>query len=195
MKKLFLMLPIVALIAAACNSTPRETYTPAPIKPTAQTYTNGTYNFRFEYPSYMEFVDVTYANLSDKIVQLQIKQNQYPGTNFGDAAFTVSATSAKDLADCLKQSPPPNGDGFKTKVAINGTNFYMTNSSGAAAGNLYESKIYRALRGNRGACLELSETIHTSNIGNYPTGTVTEVNKNDVQSKLDAVLNSFEFTD
>src|SRR6185369_8624220 len=150
---------------------------PPVVQPTTQTYTNATYGLQFQYPLYMNFVTPTYANLTDKVVQAQIPQTQYPGTNFGDAAFAVSASAAKNLADCLKQSPPENGDGFKTKVSINGTDFYMTKSSGVGAGNLYESKIYRTVKSTGGACIELNETIHTSQIANYPAGTVTAVDK------------------
>jgi len=204
MKKLLITLIAVSAIAAACNSqpvtvspsptpTPAPTPTPTPVTPTTQTYSNATYGFVFDYPLYMQFVTPVYPNLQDKIVQVQIPQTNYPGTNFGDASFSVSAQSAKSLADCLKLTPPENGDGFKTKVSINGVDFYMTKSSGAGAGNLYESNVYRTVKAPNGACLELNETIHTSNIANYPTGTTAQVDMADVQAKLDSVLHSFKF--
>jgi hypothetical protein len=197
MKK-FLVLAAIILTAAACNKSNENNQTPPPpppaVTPTTQTYTNATYGFTFEYLKEMKFVTPTYPNLQDKIVQMQISKDQYPGTNFGDAAFAVSAQSAKSLADCLKLSPPENGDGFKTKVNINGVDFYMTASSGAGAGNLYESKIYRTVKSPNGACIELNETLHTGNISNYPEGSVTQVNKTNVWNKLDSVLNTFKFT-
>ncbi|HEV8601078.1 MAG TPA: hypothetical protein VGQ87_00580 [Patescibacteria group bacterium] len=190
MKKLLFLIAAFALVAAACNKTSDNNNQ----TPTTQIYSNATYGFEFTYPVYMKFVGPTYASLQDKIVQLQIGQEQYPNTNFSDAAFAISATAPKDLADCLAQNPPEGSDGFKTKVTINGIDFYMTGSTGAAAGNLYESKIYRTMRGAIGDCIELNETIHTSNIGNYPAGAVTEVDKADVQAKLDSILNTFKFT-
>lgn len=202
MKKLALLLLLVILVAASCNKTasnttpppaPAPTPTP-PAAPTSQTYSNATYGFEFDYPLYMQFVTPTYPSLQDKIVQVQISADQYPKTNFGDAAFSVSAQAAKDLAACLKLTPPENGDGFKTKITLDGVDFYMTKSSGAAAGNLYESSVYRTVKAPNGACLEITETIHTGNIGNYPVGSVTEVNKADVQARLDTILNSFKFT-
>jgi hypothetical protein len=202
MKKLIFIVAAVVLIAASCNkATPVDNSnqtgnnTPPPASvPTTQTYTNATYGIQFEYPLYMTFVTPSYANLTDKIVQVQIPRTEYSGTNFGDAAISVSAGTAKTLADCLKLSPPENGDGFKTKVVINGVDFYMTKSTGVGAGNLYESNIYRTVKSPGGACIEINETIHTSNIGNYTPGTVTEVNKTAVQTKLDSVLQSFKFT-
>src|SRR6185436_9291971 len=128
------------------------------------------------------------------IVQVQIPASHYPGTNFNDGAISISAASAKDLAACLKLSPPQNSDGFATKIIINNVDFYMTASSGAAAGNLYESKVYRTLKTLEGACIEINQTIHTANIGNFPVGSVSEVNKTNVQAILDDVLNSFTFT-
>lgn len=200
MKKLFIATFAILLVAAACNQStpavtpPVQTPPPTPVTPTTQTYNNATYGFQFEYPLSMNFVTPSYASLQDKIVQVQIGKNQHPNTNFGDASVAISAQSAKSLADCLKLTPPENGDGFKTKVKIDGADFFMTKSSGVGAGNLYESTVFRTIKSVGGACIEINQTIHTSNIGNYPAGTVTEVNKADVQAKLDAILNSFKFT-
>ena len=69
----------------------------------------------------------------------------------------------------------------------------MTNSSGAGAGNFYESKVYRTIKNTGGICIEISETIHTSNIGNYTPGTVTQVKQSDVQATLDPIVQSFKF--
>ncbi len=196
MKKLLVIVGLVALTAVACNTTTNNS-TPLPSpQPTSETqvYTNSTYGFKFSYPKTMKFATPSYASLQDKIVEIQIGKDNYPGTNFGDGTFSVSAQSAKSRAECLALTPPENGDGFKTKTAINGTDFYMTKSTGAGAGNFYESTIYRTVRDIGGACIEIMETIHTTNIGNYPEGTVTEVNKTEIQHKLDQILNSFEFT-
>ena len=141
----------------------------------------------------MQVVTPTYGNLKDEVVQVQIPKKAYTGTNFDDAAISVSTQSAKSLNDCLSLTPPEGSDGFKTKITINGVSFYMTNSNGAGAGNFYESKVYRTAKSAGGTCIEISETIHTSNIGNYTPGTVTEVNQSDVQAKLDPIVQSFKF--
>jgi len=156
-----------------------------------QSYKNITYNFEFEYPKNIGFVVPSYANLEDKILQIEIPQSDYPQTNFGDAAFSVSATYTKSLKECLTKNAPENGDGFKTPVEINGSTFYKTPGSGVGAGNIYESLNYRTLTKDK-MCLELVQTIHTSNIGNYTPDTVTEVNKTEVQNRLDIILNTFK---
>jgi len=141
----------------------------------------------------MRLVTPTYGNLKDEVVQVQIPKSAYPGTNFDDAAISVSAQHAKALNDCLALSPPEGSDGFKTKTTINGVDFYMTNSSGAGAGNFYDSKVYRTFRSRADTCIEISETIHTSNIDNYTPGSVTEVKQSDAQAKLDPIVQSFKF--
>jgi hypothetical protein len=198
MKKLLVIISLIVLTAAACNKTTTNNSNTLPPSPQpssdTQVYTNATYGFEFTYPKTMKFITPTYASLQDKIVEIQITKDEYSGTNFGDGAFSVSAQYAKSLMECLNLTPPENGDGFKTKITINGVDFYMTKSAGAGAGNFYESNVYRTVRSPGGACIEIMETIHTTNIGNYPEGTVTEVNKAEIQQKLDQILNSFSFS-
>lgn len=187
---------IFALLMMGCASkpTPQPTQTPpAQIPPESQTYLNGTYGFKFTHPSNFVFVTPTYANLEDKIVQLQIDSKMYPKTNFGDANLAVSAVYAKSPDDCLAMNPPEGATGFKVKTLIKGFDFHKAKSSGAAAGNLYEATVYRGFFGNQ-TCIELTEMIHTMNLANYQPGAVTEVDKKDVQKKLDDMLQSFEFT-
>lgn len=191
MKKIFL-LALIAFAAAACNQTANQTGNQQN-QPQMQTYKNGTYNFEFQYPADMIFVTPIYPSLEDKIVQISIKQSAYPKTNFGDAAFSVSAQYADNLQDCLKLNAPENADRFSTKVTINGIDFYMSQGTGAGAGNYYESRVYRTLSSGH-MCVELNETLHTSNIYNYPPNTVTEVDKNAVWARLDQILDTFKFT-
>lgn len=195
MKKLFLVLAL-ALVAAGCNNESKQTLNPQPEPvqqtPKAQTYKNATYGFEFQYPADVGFVTPTYALLQDKIVQLNIAGTDYPKTNFVDAGFAVSAQYAKTLAECLALNAPENSDGFTSPTVINGVTFHFTKGSGAGAGNRYDSTIYRTLLGNQ-TCIEINETIHTGNIGNYPAGTVTEVDSSKVQTRLDSMLNTFKF--
>lgn len=190
MKKIYILALAAILLGAGCNPT-----TPGPHTPPVQTvkntstYHNGTYGFSFLYPNDFVFVTPAYPTLEDKIAQLQTPRDAYPHTNFGDAAFSVSAVYAKSMADCLKNQM---GMQFNKTHTINGQEFYSTTSSDAGAGNVYESKVYRTLAGNQ-TCVEFQETIHTTNIGNYPEGTVTEVQKNPIWEKLDAIAESFTF--
>lgn len=181
------------VLAAACtnNSSQTNNPTPTPTPATKATYKYAPYNFEFSYSNEWGFTQPAYANLDEKIVQIQIPQSAYPDTNFGDAAFSVSVGTATNLSQCLSLNAP-NTEGFKTTQNINGVSFSKAESTEPAAGNIYESHIYRALRNN--LCFELQETIHTGNIANYDPGTVSEVNKDAIWTKLDEVLNTFSFT-
>ena len=134
-----------------------------------------------------------YGYLDVAIVGFQISQ-QYPKTNFGDAGFAVSASPAKTLPGCLAKSPPPADDAFKTKTTINGTDFYFAKGDDNGCGNIYEFKIYRTLSAGR-TCIEISETIHTHNIGNFDPGTVKEVDEKSIWKTLDQMIKSPQRSD
>ena len=156
-------------------------------------YKNATYGFQFQYPSSMSAGNSGYGYLDVPVVSFQISQ-QYPKTNFDDAGFAVSASPVKSLSECLAKSSPTEDDknAFKTKTSINGTDFYSAEGNEGACGNIYESKIYRALSGSQ--CIELIEVIHTSNIGNFDPGTVKAVDEKPIWKILDQVAASFQFT-
>lgn len=194
MKKLLLVTSLMLVNVAWCDKQPNQSHKPpSPAASNTKTYSNATYGFTFDYPASMQLVTPTYGNLKDEVVQVQIPKSAYRGTNFDDAGIGVSAQSAKSLNDCLALTPPEESDGFRTKTTINGVDFYMTNSNSAGAGNFYESKVYRTIKNTGGTCIEISETIYTSNIDNYTPGTVTEVSQSDVQTKLDPIVQSFKF--
>lgn len=184
MKYIVFFLASVVLVGAGCES-PNSVVIGEDYK-----YKNQTYGFEFSYPKDYEFVTPTYTSLEDKIVQIQTPRDLYPNTNFSDAGVAVSAEFAKDLNECLGKNQ--GGKIFSQNMNINGEVFYFATSSDAGAGNFYESNTYRSLLGGQ-LCFEISETIHTTNIGNYPPGTVKEVNKGDVINSLRNILSSFKF--
>ena len=192
------LLALTFLLAAACNSqvvqmTPPTQTPPPPATPVLQTYRYQPYGFEFKYPADWVFNDPSgYANLQDKIVQVELSKDAYPKTNFDDAAFTVSAQFAPTLAACLAFPANATGNaGFKATQVINGIIFYTAQGNGAGAGNFYESHDFRTLHG--GICIEIDETLHTSNIANFDPGTVTEVNHDQIFQRLDQLLMTFKF--
>lgn len=173
---------------------PAESTPTQPTTPTSnlQTYTNSTYHFHFTYPKEFNFVTANYGNLSTKIVQVQLSSAAYPKTNFGDAALTVSMSSAQNLEQCLNMNSPEGSSGFgPSPIDVNGVNFYLANGSGAGAGNLYEAKVYRTFRGL--SCFEIAETLHTANIDNFAPGTVEAVNKVRVWERMNSIFTTFQF--
>lgn len=179
------------LIAAGCNANQQKNNTP-PAQTAIQTYRNSGWNFEFQYPKSLGFVDATYGSLQNQIVQIQIGQDQYPKTNFGDADFTVSLMPTNSQTTCLKTTVPENSNAFKDSQVINGVTFYKTTAQGVGLGNVYDSHAYRTWANK--ICYELTETVHTSRIENYQPGTVSAVDKNAIWARLDSILNSFKLT-
>lgn len=201
MKKI-LLISTLALLAASCNQQPvtqdndqnqnaQQQQQQQPQQKDTQTYQNATYNFRFDYPTEFKFVDPTYGRLKDQVVQIILGKQNYTGTNFSDAAFTVSRSNVQNKNECLSTANLESGSGFTETETINGVTFYKAETRGAATGNLYDSRLYRTYQNN--VCFELAETIHTTNVGNYPPGTVTEVNKDPIWNNLHTITSSFKF--
>ncbi len=124
----------------------------------------------------------------DEIGIIAIPKEFYPNTNFIDAKVFVSMFEKSTMADCGTYGDKKLTDYRK----INSVDFYTAEFMGAAAGNQYESKVYRTIRGS--ACYEIVLTLHTGNIGNYPEGEVEEVDKDDAWKRLDNILETFTFT-
>ncbi len=188
MKKTIVAIAGLALIAAACNQVPNNNNNTGNTD-NLQTYKYRPLGIEFKYPKEFQFTQPTYANLEDKVTQIEIPNSAYPETNFGDAAFTLSSSFATTTQQC-DELGSRNTSGLVSKE-INGVTFSESLNTEAAAGNIYDSRTFRTLHGN--TCIELVETVHTGNIGNYEPGTVTEINKDEVFKRLDDILMSFKF--
>jgi hypothetical protein len=161
---------------------------------TTKTYADQGYGFSFQYPeaSVLEEPTITFFDgaVVAQLAQVSFPRELYPKTNLVEALFTVNSARLSPL-NCTSQfTVPPSGDA--KQVQISGNPFTFVKVSDAGAGNLYESRVYRGERGD--TCFEIMLTIHTGNIGNYTAGSVTEVDKIKVWSKLTQILNSFKFT-
>jgi hypothetical protein len=128
------------------------------------------------------------------IVTINIPQSTFPNTNFVEDYLTIAEGKNLAAADCDKYL---SSSGKVVKLdkteKINGNAFSKAEFSGAAAGNFYETKLYRIFHDK--TCYEISLTLHTGNIGNYPTGSVIEVNKDEAWFKLDLILQTFKFSE
>lgn len=158
-----------------------------------RTYRNSQYNFQFGYPDDFYSITPTIYFLKEPIVQFQASGDKYPKTNLGDYGFSISTGS--DIPTCTwgVEGGPNAGNPLRNKIDINGALFYKDSAIGAAAGNFYDSRIYRIIQGLR--CFEITMTIHTSNIGNYSTELgIKEVNTDPIWAELNQILNTFKFT-
>ncbi len=125
------------------------------------------------------------------VVGVWLPESFFEGTNLFEAGVFVGADSAtSSLSRCYREKEGEAGGGSRD---INGASFKAYSSNGAGAGNFYESKIYRSLRGN--TCVEIVELLHSTNIGNYDSGTVKEFDREKFSKMLETIAQTFIFTE
>jgi hypothetical protein len=120
-----------------------------------------------------------------------IESELYEKTNLSEVYLFVSSTSdAQTVATCTEPNQSGGGPEYPAgNEVINGITFSHSTSEGAGAGNFYQQQIYRTVRQN--TCYEVIYYIHSTNVGNYAPGTVTEFNRDAVMRNLQAVLSMF----
>lgn len=154
-------------------------------------YINDEYGFSLKYPKDFVLREPQNYFLPTPLVRVDLPEGSYPGTNFSEAGLTVAVgKDASAVTSCLL-GVSAGGKLLKETKLINGITFYKDITSGGAAGNIYDSTVYRTIHQN--TCYKVVLTIHTGNIGNYPEGTVKEVNKQAVESLLNKMLLTFKF--
>jgi len=124
---------------------------------------------------------------------LQIPRAFEPQTNFADATLTVGR-SGNNAA--VKQCTSPDTGAGESSAALtatsNGIQFSMFHSSGAGAGNFYETTSYRTLHG--GQCYVIEYTVHSTQIMNYPAEyQLQPFDRARVLSTLDRIVGTFKF--
>jgi len=134
------------------------------------------------------------ANLDTSYVSIALPDGLFAtsGTNYVEAYLVLSSsTSSNALGSCLSFSDiTDQTSGAPSGTDINGVAFKRTETEGAAAGNSYHSKLYRAVY--EGACYEAALVVHTGNVGNYDPP-VTEFDQSKAFDKLNAILQTFRF--
>lgn len=123
------------------------------------------------------------------LAQVTMPPSLQPNTNFQGATFTVGTSNKSSaVSNCLVQK---NGNASSSVVTINGTSFTRITYGDAGAGNFYDIVSYRTVHDN--ACYALEYVIHSTNIQNYPPGTITQFDQSSVQSMLESMVQSFRF--
>lgn len=156
-------------------------------------YSNTSTGMSLTYPDTFAPAIPVYGNYkaAPELTLQHIDPDTYLKTNLSEAYMFINSTSdAQIVANCT--DPNQNGEieqviGEKT---INGYTFVRSTSDGAGAGNYYSQEIYRMV--NENICYEVIYFMHSTNIGNYPAGTVTEFDRNAVIQKFDEIFSTFE---
>ncbi len=126
------------------------------------------------------------------IVAFELPKQLFDKTNLLEAGVFIGASSSPNAKiACAKPSKDTSETSLGT-TTINGVSWNVFSSTGAAAGNLYETKSYRTVHGE--VCFEIVELLHSGNIGNYPEGVVVEFDKAKFSSMLEAIAETFTFT-
>ncbi len=112
-------------------------------------------------------------------------------TNFNEAWMTVDFDTNKTGEQCADVSADPNAKALPDET-INNATYRVYQTSDAAAGNLYNTKIYRAMVNS--VCVEVAQTVHTGNIGNYDPGTVSEFDTKQTDAIFAEMFKGLTFT-
>jgi hypothetical protein len=219
MKKAILIIIAVIIVAAAVyvylkqtGSLPAGNQPPQNNQTDGQTdnqtqwknYKNTQYGFEIFYPPQYSFnegasqrfnVGEFFVGSGQNIATISLPENSYPGTNYFDAFLTISVSPA-GISEASCRQAQREGDSQITNLTnpetINNVTFYRGQTSGAAAGTLAQSRIYHAFVVDK--CHEVTLNLFEGNIGNYPADSVSQVDENDVFSKLEAVLKTIKIT-
>lgn len=166
-------------------------------------YTDKNNSFKFWYP---ETAVISYNEIGNS-TRVSLTSTIFSNTNLNEAYVEVwidndlvlegndSLVSTKDseqkmLAKCQQ---PKDWEKFQGMTTISGKDFSSFIGNDAGAGQLYESVSYR--RAQDSHCYEITEILHSGNIGNYETGAVKDFDKPYLSGILDKMAKSFEFVE
>jgi hypothetical protein len=159
------------------------------------TSTYATSTFSVVYPSdYSVDESYTYTQVNPNKpihgVKFTIPGTMATGTNLSSDSYVAvemlphAKNCTADIYLAANVKPTTQDEG--------GRSWSVATSSGAAAGNLYEESVF-AIPGST-PCTAVRYFIHSSNIGNYPAGSVQEFDKSALISAFDKIRQSLLLT-
>ncbi len=157
------------------------------------TFASSSLGYSVRYPSGYQ-LNTNYINQTlgpgknIKGIQLVIPASMATGTNLS----TDSGVSIERLPGVTSCSADLFlGDsivGSTTMVTDNGVEYSFAKGSGAGAGNLYNETVY-AIPGTS-PCVAVRYFIHSTQLGNYPAGTVKAFDQNELLQQFDGIRQS-----
>jgi hypothetical protein len=158
-----------------------------------QIYRNEEYGIEFKYPSKFVVMGPQSKRFSTGLVFLKYLGKE--GTN-GSAVIYISAeTDPSKINSCLIHEgggkSSMGGSLTQTTSTPSGI-WYMDKSYDAGMSQQYDTTSFISVNKNR--CFEFSLLIHTSNLGVYDPGTVTEFDATEVNSLFSRIFSTFKFT-
>jgi len=190
-----LIIVIVAGLYFFTNIFKSSVQTPPPATnntpPSPSTHTYATTTYSITYPdgwtlndsyAYDQFGPTKLING----ISLTVPASMATGTNLSsDTRLTVEQLprAKKCTGDIFI-----NADVKATSMADGGVTYSVATSSGAGAGNFYEETVYAIASSS--PCTAVRYFVHSSNIGNYPAGAVTEFDRASLVSAFDTIRRS-----
>ena len=191
----FLVITGIWLIKRPASSAPASPPETAFVMSTS-TYATSTMGISATYPkTYAVNESYAYDQFGPKKLILGVKflipDTVATGTNLSAFDTGVSIEELPHAIHCSADIYLPSNVRAQLFI-INGTTYSVASSSGAGAGNLYEETIY-ALPDSK-PCTALRYFIHSTNIGNYPAGTVQEYDRAALLKDFDGIRDSIQLT-
>ena len=158
-------------------------------------YVNIKYGFSLERPKttslqtkgFEAFLPLTQT----PVIAVILPQSLFKGTNLVEAGVYIGASSAPSVTSKWNVPVAGSGEAAQGTTTINGATFAIFTSSEGAAGSIYEQRVYRTLR--KGTCFELTELLHSAEIGNYTPGSVVQFDRVKFGGYLEAIVDTFKF--
>jgi hypothetical protein len=162
------------------------------------------YGFSMQYPESFGFntdiskvKSLTYIPVCDQtmVACAFLEKSQYSNTNFDGAGVSINIDKTLNTeAKCYNFSVSTNAaQQAAADATINGAVFKSATGGDAGAGHFEKLQVYRNFR--NGMCYEIAQHVGSTNIGNYPEGSITEFSQDEVWQRLQMVVNSFAFTE
>lgn len=153
------------------------------------TFASSEFGFSLRYPfGYTVDAGYVYQGLGPGHdipgVSFTVPGSMTTGTNLA-ADTRLSVESLPDEQSCTADKFLPQGASTPTTVTENGTEYSVAILSDAGAGNFYDTTVY-AMTGTS-PCRAVRTFIHSTNIANYPAGTVKEFDRAKLVAEFDAV--------
>lgn len=119
--------------------------------------------------------------------KLTIPASMAAGTNLSNDSY-ISIETLPKAKTCTADIFLDTQIGSTTEIADNGTTYSMAKGGGAGAGNLYNEYVY-AIPGTS-PCLAVRYFIHSTQLANYPAGTVAAFNQQALVNEFDGIRRS-----
>jgi hypothetical protein len=114
------------------------------------------------------------------------------GTNLSNDSY-LAVEALPGTAACTADKFLDDADPSETRSETdNGITYSVLHGTDAGAGNFYDETVY-AVQGPQ-ACLAIRYFIHSTNIANYPPGTIREFDETELLATFDRMRASFRLT-